>query len=94
MTSSCMTVSGIFLIKKIPLVNKFFSEEHPPTQLLKLNLIADKESGWILVIMCLIDVIPIEEPLGPAVITLFLDESPLPTKVSFSLELAFALNFF
>lgn len=34
-----------------------------------------------MVVMCLIDVVPIEEPLGPAVITLFLDESPLPTKV-------------
>ncbi|KAL3998246.1 SPRY domain family protein [Acanthocheilonema viteae] len=56
------------------------NDQEPPTQLLKLNLIADKEGGWIMVIMCLIDVIPVEEPLGPAVITLFLDESPLPTK--------------
>ncbi|EFO22162.2 hypothetical protein LOAG_06326 [Loa loa] len=56
------------------------NDQEPPTQLLKLNLIADKESGWIMVVMCLIDVVPVEEPLGPAVITLFLDESPLPTK--------------
>uniref|UniRef100_A0A5S6PK19 Bm3401 n=1 Tax=Brugia malayi TaxID=6279 RepID=A0A5S6PK19_BRUMA len=56
------------------------NDQEPPTQLLKLNLIADKEGGWIMVVMCLIDVIPIEEPLGPAVITLFLDESPLPTR--------------
>uniref|UniRef100_A0A915PR00 RING finger and SPRY domain-containing protein 1 n=1 Tax=Setaria digitata TaxID=48799 RepID=A0A915PR00_9BILA len=58
------------------------NDQEPPTQLLKLNLIADKECGWIMVVMCLIDVVPAEEPLGPAVITLFLDESPLPTKAS------------
>ncbi|KAM3721201.1 RING finger and SPRY domain-containing protein [Dirofilaria immitis] len=56
------------------------NDQEPPTQLLKLNLIADKEGGWIMVVMCLIDVVPVEDPLGPAVITLFLDESPLPTK--------------
>ncbi|VDK85832.1 unnamed protein product, partial [Litomosoides sigmodontis] len=56
------------------------NDQEPPTQLLKLNLIADKEGGWIMVVMSLIDVVPAEEPLGPAVITLFLDESPLPTK--------------
>uniref|UniRef100_A0A8R1Y3I2 RING finger and SPRY domain-containing protein 1 n=3 Tax=Onchocerca TaxID=6281 RepID=A0A8R1Y3I2_ONCVO len=57
------------------------NDQEPPTQLLKLNLIADKEGGWIMVVMCLIDVIPVEDPLGPAVIILFLDESPLPTKI-------------
>lgn len=56
------------------------NEQEPPTPLLKLNLIADKEGGWLLVVMCLIEVVPEDDPLGPAVITLFLDESPLPTK--------------
>lgn len=56
------------------------NEQEPPTPLLKLNLIADKEGGWVLVVMCLIEVVPEDDPLGPAVITLFLDESPLPTK--------------
>lgn len=66
---------------KLFFYTKFFSDQEPPTQLLKLNLIADKQGGWIMVVMCLIDVVPVEDPLGPAVITLFLDESPLPTKV-------------
>ncbi|VDD90977.1 unnamed protein product [Enterobius vermicularis] len=56
------------------------NEQAPPSALLKLNLIADKESGWLMVVMCLIDVVPDDDPLGPAVMTLFLDESPLPTK--------------
>lgn len=49
----------------------------------KLNLIADRESGWLNIVQSMIDIIPAENPLGPAVITLFLDESPLPTKVGF-----------
>ncbi|VDN05693.1 unnamed protein product [Thelazia callipaeda] len=56
------------------------NEQELPRQMIKLNLIADKEGGWIMVVMCLIDVITVQEPLGPAVIALFLDESPLPTK--------------
>ncbi|MFH4973757.1 hypothetical protein AB6A40_000466 [Gnathostoma spinigerum] len=56
------------------------NEQEPPSSLLKLNFIADKEVGWILVVMCLLDTVPVDDPLGPAVITLFLDEGPLPTK--------------
>ena len=89
----------------------FFSDQEPPSSLLKLNMIADKEKGWLLVgalmfplfsfctylsfqygyvcmcvcvqvVKCLVEAVPDEDPLGPAVITLFLDESPLPTRVS------------
>lgn len=49
--------------------------------MLKLNIIADKEQGWLLIVQTMIDIVPADNPLGPAVITLFLDESPLPTKV-------------
>ncbi|CAJ0574282.1 unnamed protein product, partial [Mesorhabditis spiculigera] len=56
------------------------NEQEPPSSLLKLNLLADKESGWLLIVKSLVEVVPDEDPLGPAVITLFLDESPLPTK--------------
>ncbi|VDK47413.1 unnamed protein product [Anisakis simplex] len=56
------------------------NEQEPPMPLLKLNLIADKEGGWVLVVICLIEAVPGEDALGPAVITLFLDEGPLPTK--------------
>lgn len=45
-----------------------------------LHLLLDE--GWLDVVQSLIRVIPLEDPLGPAVITLLLDECPLPTKVS------------
>uniref|UniRef100_A0A2K6EST9 Ring finger and SPRY domain containing 1 n=1 Tax=Propithecus coquereli TaxID=379532 RepID=A0A2K6EST9_PROCO len=38
------------------------------------------DEGWLDVVQSLIRVIPLEDPLGPAVITLLLDECPLPTK--------------
>ncbi|KHN72336.1 RING finger and SPRY domain-containing protein 1 [Toxocara canis] len=70
------------LIKQVlQLIRSLVSnEQEPPTPLLKLNLIADKEGGWVLVVICLIEAVPVEDALGPAVITLFLDEGPLPTK--------------
>ena len=49
--------------------------------MMRLHKIADRESGWIDVVLSLIKVIPMEDPLGPAVITLLLDECPLATKV-------------
>jgi len=49
--------------------------------MLKLNVIAERDTGWLLVTETMIDIVPIAHPLGPAVIMLFLDESPLPTKV-------------
>jgi hypothetical protein len=51
--------------------------------MIQLNAIADMQQGWILVVRSLIDHVPIENALGPAVITLFMDESPLPTTVRF-----------
>lgn len=50
--------------------------------MLQLHEIADKEDGWIEVVISMVNVIPMNNPLGPAVITLLLDECPLPTKVS------------
>uniref|UniRef100_A0A8D3D102 Ring finger and SPRY domain containing 1 n=1 Tax=Scophthalmus maximus TaxID=52904 RepID=A0A8D3D102_SCOMX len=38
------------------------------------------DDGWLEVVQSLIRVIPLDDPLGPAVITLLLDECPLPTK--------------
>ena len=49
--------------------------------ILRLHKIADKEDGWLQVVHSLVDVIPIADPLGPANITLLLDDCPLPTKV-------------
>lgn len=66
--------------------NKWFicgnSEQEPPPAMLKLYAIADKEDGWLQVVSSLVNVIPMHNPLGPSVITLLLDDCPLPSKVS------------
>ncbi len=46
----------------------------------KLNAITEQESGWLAVISSMVEVIPMEDPLGPANITLLLDDCPLPSK--------------
>ncbi|KAH7982705.1 hypothetical protein HPB52_006771 [Rhipicephalus sanguineus] len=56
------------------------NEQEPPPFMIKLHLIADKESGWLLVVRSMVNAIPMDDPLGPAVITLILDDCPLPTK--------------
>uniref|UniRef100_A0A2R5LBY4 Putative ring finger and spry domain-containing protein n=2 Tax=Ornithodoros turicata TaxID=34597 RepID=A0A2R5LBY4_9ACAR len=58
------------------------NDQEPPSFMIKLHLIADKESGWLLVVKSMVNVIPMNDPLGPAVITLVLDDCPLPTKES------------
>ncbi|RWS31599.1 RING finger and SPRY domain-containing protein 1-like protein [Leptotrombidium deliense] len=67
------------------------NDQDPPPCLLKLHVIADREKGWLSVVNSMINVIPIEDPLGPAVILLLLDDSPLPTKESI-LKLSELLN--
>ena len=47
----------------------------------RIHKIADKEDGWLQVVQSMVEVIPIHDPLGPANITLLLDDCPLPTKV-------------
>lgn len=49
--------------------------------MLKLHAIADKEEGWLQVASSMVNVIPMHSPLGPSVITLLLDDCPLPSKV-------------
>ncbi|KAL0280240.1 UNVERIFIED_CONTAM: hypothetical protein PYX00_001592 [Menopon gallinae] len=58
------------------------NEQEPPPAMLKLHAIADQEEGWIQVVTSMVNVIPIKAPLGPSVITLLLDDCPLPTKES------------
>lgn len=48
----------------------------------QLHDITDKPNGWIQLVKSLIRVVPIEHAMGPSVITLLLDDSPLPTKDS------------
>ncbi|KAK6178306.1 hypothetical protein SNE40_013106 [Patella caerulea] len=56
------------------------NDQEPPQAMLTLHKIAEKDSGWLEVVKSLIRGIPHTDPLGPAVITLLLDEFPLPTK--------------
>ena len=46
-----------------------------------LHSMAERESGWLNVVQSMVNVIPLDDALGPAVITLLLDDSPLPPKV-------------
>lgn len=50
--------------------------------MLRLHNIADNEEGWIQVVKSMINVIPMIDPLGPSVITLLLDDCPLPSRES------------
>lgn len=61
----------------------FTSDQEPPPSMLKLHSIADKEAGWLVVVRSMVQVIPLNDPLGPAVITLLLDDCPLPSKVCY-----------
>lgn len=58
------------------------NEPEPPNSMVMLHDITDKPTGWIQLVKSLIRVVPMEHPMGPSVITLLLDDSPLPTKDS------------
>lgn len=50
--------------------------------MMRLHNIADNEEGWIQVVKSMVKVIPMSDPLGPSVITLLLDDCPLPSRES------------
>ncbi|KTG31761.1 hypothetical protein cypCar_00005947 [Cyprinus carpio] len=56
------------------------NDQEPPYSMITLHELAETDDGWLEVVQSLIRVIPLDDPLGPAVITLLLDECPLPTK--------------
>lgn len=58
------------------------NEQEPPSSMLRLHNIADHEDGWIQVVKSMVHVIPMNDPLGPSVITLLLDDCPLPSRES------------
>lgn len=47
-----------------------------------LHIITEKPAGWTELVRSLMRVVPVEHPMGPSVIALLLDDSPLPTKES------------
>ena len=55
------------------------NDQEPPISMNLLHKIADREEGWLQLVQALVDVIPDDDPLGPAVMTLLLDDCPLPT---------------
>nr|CAD7424954.1 unnamed protein product [Timema monikensis] len=79
---ACATVDRLILETLGIIGSLVENEQEPPPAMLKLHIIADKEDGWIQVVSSMVKVIPMNDPLGPAVITLLLDDCPLPTKES------------
>jgi RING finger and SPRY domain-containing protein 1 len=57
-------------------------EPETPNSMLLLHDITDRPKGWLCLVRSLIRVIPMDHPMGPSVITLLLDDSPLPSKDS------------
>ena len=68
--------------KSNPFLSSWSDQEAPPS-MTKLHAIADQEEGWLEVVQSMVEVIPMQDPLGPANITLLLDDCPLPSKVCF-----------
>jgi hypothetical protein len=59
--------------------------------MIQLHNITDRPPGWIQLVKSLIKVVPRHHPMGPSVITLLLDDSPLPSKASV-MEVAEMIN--
>lgn len=53
-----------------------------PSSMIKLQILADLEKGWLSVISSMINVIPLQESLGPSIILLLSEGLSLPTKES------------
>eukprot|EP00106_Octopus_bimaculoides_P013656 XP_014781098.1 PREDICTED: RING finger and SPRY domain-containing protein 1-like [Octopus bimaculoides] len=58
------------------------NDQEPPQSMLYIPKIAEGEKGWLVVVTSLIQSIPLDDPLGAAVITLLLDQCPLPSKIT------------
>ncbi|XP_011521729.1 RING finger and SPRY domain-containing protein 1 isoform X1 [Homo sapiens] len=74
----CFHKSSTGIVVSLPGIS--LSDQEPPYSMITLHEMAETDEGWLDVVQSLIRVIPLEDPLGPAVITLLLDECPLPTK--------------
>ena len=48
-----------------------------------MQRLASNEKGWIKIMIQLVNRIELDDPIGPSIITLFLDEFPIPTPVLF-----------
>jgi len=75
-----VTVNALVLETLLVIRTLVENEQDPPPSLIKLHAVADHEEGWLQLVQSLVEVIPLSDPLGPAVMTLLLDDCPLPTK--------------
>jgi len=66
------------LVLETVVVLRTLVDTEPPLVMRKLRAIADSEDGWLEVVRSMINVIPLGDPLGPATISVLLDECPLP----------------
>lgn len=73
------TVNSLVLDTLLVIRTLVENEQDPPASLMKLHSVADHEEGWLQLVQSLVEVIPVTDPLGPAVMTLLLDDCPLPT---------------
>ena len=73
------TVDSLVLETLLVIRTLVENEQDPPASLMKLHSVADHEEGWLQLVQSLVEVIPVADPLGPAVMTLLLDDCPLPT---------------
>ncbi|XP_059477899.1 RING finger and SPRY domain-containing protein 1-like [Neocloeon triangulifer] len=91
-STSCPIVIDDLVLETLSVIRTLVeNEQEPPASMVKLHVIADKEEGWLALVTSMVRVIPLEDPLGPAVITLLLDDCPLPTRESV-LRLALLFN--
>lgn len=56
------------------------SDQEPPEVLYRIHEAAGSESGWLTIMQALVNTVPLEDTLGPAVIELIIDNCPLPSK--------------
>lgn len=59
------------------------SNQENPYEILKLKQIVKDEELWLMIIFNLIDKIEMDDQLGPSIIAIFLEETPLPSLVYF-----------
>ncbi|XP_050423830.1 RING finger and SPRY domain-containing protein 1-like [Adelges cooleyi] len=72
-----LVLQTLSIIKNLGLID---NNSEAPEALRKLHWLADEGDGWIQVVLSMIHVIPLEDPLSPALITVILDDCPLPDK--------------
>ena len=74
-TVQCLVLNVLDVVRKLT-----ESVEEPPLCLKRLHEIAESENGWLEMVLACIEIIPLDNDLGPAVISILLDECSLAPK--------------